>query len=215
MSVYKIYKDYLLYVGSTIDYKRRLRDHRSRCNNKNNKQYKTPLYKIIRENGGWDTFKKEEIETNIQKDKLNEREEYYRIKLNANMNSMKCYTGLTTKEYTKEYYENNKEKLLKNQNEYREKNKQNIKEYMKEYREKNKEKTKEYMKEYRENHKEKCLKTMKEYREKNKDKLNVKIRCLCGVEISKRNISTHKKRQAHLNRVNAGLKIVRFLKKSI
>lgn len=129
MSVYKIFKDDLLYIGSTTDYKRRMRIHKYYCNNLNSKKSQYLVYKLIRENGGWDSFQKETLETNIQKDKLNEREEYYRKNLNANMNSQICYTGIKNKnEYIKEYRKKNKEKVK----EYNKKQK----EYQREYRKK-------------------------------------------------------------------------------
>jgi hypothetical protein len=55
------------------------------------------------------------------------------------------------KQYKKEYYQKNKEKIK----EYREKNKEEIKEYKKQYNEKNKEKIKKQKKEHREKNKEK------------------------------------------------------------
>lgn len=50
------------------------------------------------------------------------------------------------KEYYKERYQNNKEKIKEISKEYRENNKEKIKENKKEYREKNKDKIKEYLK---------------------------------------------------------------------
>ena len=68
------------------------------------------------------------------------------------------YTGLSKKEYMKEYREKNSEKNREYMREYREKNKEKIREYMREYREKNKEKireqSREYMREYRKKRKE-------------------------------------------------------------
>ena len=56
---------------------------------------------------------------------------------------------------TREYYEKNKERILKQNKEYREKNKNKIAIMKKEYRELTKEEMKEYQKEYRKNNKEK------------------------------------------------------------
>ena len=81
---------------------------------------------------------------------------------------------------------------------------------MKEYREENKDKMKEYreqnkdkMKEYREENKEKIDEHKKEYYEENKEKISEKraekVLCECGCLISKRNVSTHKKTNKHIN----------------
>ena len=71
---------------------------------------------------------------------------------------------------SKEYYENNREKINLRCKEYRETNKEKISLCNKEYHEKNKEKIKLQMKEYRENNKEKIKLIGKEYRENNKEK---------------------------------------------
>jgi len=77
-----------------------------------------------------------------------------------------------SKEYQKEYYLKNKEKLKEYQKEYELNNKEKIKERQKEYYLKNKEKLKEYNEEYYSNNKEKLKEYKKEYRLNNKDKRN-------------------------------------------
>ena len=47
----------LCYVGSTANWKERQREHKSRCNNENDKSYNNKKYQIIRANGGWENFK--------------------------------------------------------------------------------------------------------------------------------------------------------------
>ena len=42
------------YVGSTTDFSKRKYGHKSACNNCKIKNYNLKVYKIIRENGGWD-----------------------------------------------------------------------------------------------------------------------------------------------------------------
>ena len=44
------------YIGSCWDMKKRLQVHVSRCYNENGKKYNYPVYKYIRENGGFHTF---------------------------------------------------------------------------------------------------------------------------------------------------------------
>ena len=89
-------------------------------------------------------------------------EETYRKKLNGNLNMVKCYITEqdfreSQKEYKKEHYQNNKDKII---------------EYKKEYRENNKAKIFESNKLYRENNKAKII----EYRENNRDKINAQQR---------------------------------------
>ena len=71
------------------------------------------------------------------------------------------------KEYSKQYYEENKEQLK----EKREKNKDKINEYQKQYRKDNKDKFKEYSKQYREDNKELKKEYRKQYYEENKDRM--------------------------------------------
>ena len=44
------------YVGSTCNFTRRKSQHKHKCNNVNTTGYNIPLYKFIRDNGGWDNF---------------------------------------------------------------------------------------------------------------------------------------------------------------
>jgi len=116
---------------------------------------------------------------------LQTRERYY-IENNQCIN--KQIPGGTapriTKDYSKEYYKNNKEKIREKNNDWREKNKEKIKGYYKnnkeqkkEYYKTNKEKMKEYyknnkekMKEYYKNNKEKILQRQNEYNQNKKEK---------------------------------------------
>jgi len=96
------------YIGSTKDFKRRCRKHKSICNNQNSKHYNYKVYKYIRENGGWD-----EWEIILLYD--------YPCK---NRNELELEEKRAVKEYKstlnqvipsrtrKEHYEANKEKIL-------------------------------------------------------------------------------------------------------
>mgnify|MGYP003130430294 FL=1 len=44
------------YIGSTYDFKGRCIQHKSNCNNENNKKYNLKVYKYIRENCGWNEW---------------------------------------------------------------------------------------------------------------------------------------------------------------
>jgi hypothetical protein len=143
--IYKICCDDLpdfVYVGSTKAFRQRKREHKSRINNDNNN---LKLYTTIRENGGWDNWRMVIIEEcgEISFTQARIKEEEHRLKLNANLNMLRCHTS-------------------------EEERKEQKKEYMKEYR--YNEIREEYMKEYRENNKEKIVESRRQYYQKNKEK---------------------------------------------
>ena len=132
---YYIYKiccddcpDYV-YVGSTKAFRQRKNSHKKEYNNLRDRK----LYNTIRENGGWENWRMVILEDlgEVSFTEARIKEEEHRVKLNANLNSMRCFrTEEELIEYNKNYREN--------------KEKQQQKEYNKEYREKNKEKIKEH-----------------------------------------------------------------------
>ena len=97
-------------------------------------------------------------------------DEFHKNKNNKDALTCKCKS--CCKEYKKEYYQANKEKITEKTKEYVQANKKKIKEYKKEYqkanREKITEKRREYHKKYSEDNKEK----IKEYYQANKHKMN-------------------------------------------
>ena len=92
--IYKIYcSDPLvkhLYIGSTTDFERRVRDHKN-CSSFTNISINKikKLYSIIRAYGGWEHWKMEIIETIPCTDRqtAEEREQYYYETLNASLNN--------------------------------------------------------------------------------------------------------------------------------
>ena len=150
MKHYYFYKLYCIdknvkeiYVGSTINIKKRHKLHKSNCTNINDKSYNRKVYQYIRTNGGWDNWLMDVFDEHecLNKRVAEKVEEFYRKSMGATLNERRCYT---TQEEKKEYYEKNKEKLK----EYRRlrylNNKEKIKEYYKQYKSQNKEKIKEY-----------------------------------------------------------------------
>lgn len=119
-----------VYVGSTCNtiYKRK-NEHKSCCNNINNKSYNINVYKYIRENNGFNNFEIIEIEKYEALDKvsLHKRERYWLEELQADLN--KCIPYSNKKESAKKYKDNNKEKIKL----YNEKNKDYIKDYKQKY----------------------------------------------------------------------------------
>ena len=161
--------DYL-YIGSTTNFTKRKNNHKSCCNNQNNKDFNQKKYVQMRQNGGWTNFKMIEIEKYPCNDKreAEAREEELRIDLKANMNIRRCFTTIEQKKaYQEEYYNDNKEKI-------------------KEYYNDNKEKVIEKAKEYYNDNKNKI-----------KEKKNLKCVCSCGGKFTNANKATHSKTTKH------------------
>jgi predicted GIY-YIG superfamily endonuclease len=78
-----------VYVGSTTDFAKRKSSHKTNCINENNRFYNIKVYKMIRENGGWNEFEMIEIEKYPCNDSNESaaRERYWKEHFNANMNS--------------------------------------------------------------------------------------------------------------------------------
>jgi len=122
--IYKICCDdcpEFIYVGSTKAFRQRKRQHKINCNNQNAKIYNEKIYTTIRANGGWDKWRMVIIEEcgEISFTQARIKEEENRVKLNANLNSHKCYVDNTNyhENYSKNWYKENKERVLKSQKE--------------------------------------------------------------------------------------------------
>ena len=133
--IYKISKDNLIYIGSTCNFKQRLNEHKSSCNNINCKKYNLKIYQTIRLNGGWDEFEK----VIIQNICCENREELREIEGNfiKNIGTLNCKIAGRSQ---KKYQEDNKDKISKKAKQYYEDNKNKITENRKQYYEDNKNK---------------------------------------------------------------------------
>ena len=193
----KIYKLYTLlgdevYIGSTYEILcKRIAKHR--CDYK---RYKEGKYHFISSFILFDMYGVENVKIELirncpcdNKEELH-REEGSEIRIYKDNCVNKCVAGRTLKEY----YESNKEEILEKQKEYYETNK----EYAKKYYETNKEEILQYAKEWRENNKDYHKIYGKEYYEDNKEKMKEKIVCECGSELTRINISRHRKTKKHL-----------------
>jgi hypothetical protein len=101
-----------VYVGHTTNFIKRKALHKSNCNNINGKSYNLKIYNTIRNNGGFENWSMIEIEKFQDCNDINEasaKERYYYEVLNAKLNT-NC-PGRNVKEYNKEYYEDNKDKI--------------------------------------------------------------------------------------------------------
>ena len=106
--IYTIKTGNSLYVGSTTNFIKRKYRHKTHTYI-NSKEYNFKLYKTIRENDGeWDMkpYKEYPCENKTQ---LTIEEERVRCELNADLNMRSCGTGLSEKEYKKNYQKKNKE----------------------------------------------------------------------------------------------------------
>ena len=90
--IYKIYclddKIKQMYIGKTNNFEGRVRGHYNTCNNPNNRDYNTKIYKFIRENGGWENWKIEIIQECEEED-IDKLELYYYDKFNHDLNCHK------------------------------------------------------------------------------------------------------------------------------
>jgi hypothetical protein len=123
------------YVGSTTNLIKRRNQHRTSCNNENDKGHNHYVYQFIRENGSfdnWDVVLIEQVIDCKDKQNLHKRERYYIEEKKAELN--KCIPSRKGKEY----YENNKNVIAEKGKIYCEKNKDKIAERKKIYNEKNK-----------------------------------------------------------------------------
>jgi len=178
-SIYKIVCNDLnikeCYVGHTTDMTKRKWAHKSVCNNEKSKFHNLKIYKIIRENGGWDNWDMLLVEKFPCEDKYQackrEREVYE--ELDAKMNTYRPYrTQEDCKKDDKEYYQEHKEDIKQYYQERKEK--------LKEKREEHKEDLKQYNKQY--------------YQEKIKEKQKEKVECeYCTKLLSNCSVSYHKK----------------------
>ena len=110
------------YIGHTTEFRRRRYDHKSNCNNEKSKQFNLPIYKFIREHGGWFSWVMIQIEQYECKN-VNEaraRERYHIELLKPALNSR------TPNRTIKEWFNDNKEQLAEYIKKYYEQNKEII-----------------------------------------------------------------------------------------
>jgi len=193
--IYKIWQDDDFYVGSTTDFTNRKRSHKCSCKISNLK-----IYQTIREKGGWIAWQmtpleeykecKSQIEARI-------REEEWRVKIQANLNSQKCFGAETRQEYDTQYRQEHKEELSEKAKIYHQEHKEYLNKKAKEYAEKNK---KEIAEKYQKN-KEEILKKNIIYRNEHKEQIklhqNQKFECKCGGKYTHGSKARHEKSIIH------------------
>ena len=186
--VYKIIlPDDFYYTGSTENYEKRKIKHKSIIDNLNKielKENKRKLYShILYNNFKFGDLKFQKLFIGFVENKIELRKLENQ---NFNLNDKFClnsYVAFKTedeiKEYSKQYYENNKDEINEKMKKYYELNKKQFKEYRKQYYENNKDEIKEKNKKYCEENKDNLIEYRKKYRDDNKDKIKEKNKQYC------------------------------------
>ncbi len=129
--IYTIKTDNGLYVGSTINFRKRKNSHKTKCFNETDKLYNIKLYQNIRENDGEYSIEIYKMFPCNSSEELIKEEEKVRKYLNSNLNMQKCFTTEEEvkerkrcyackdeqKEQRKAYYYKNKDMILEQMNE--------------------------------------------------------------------------------------------------
>ena len=188
----------LVYYGSTTQkyLSMRLGKHKSEA--KRNSLKKCSSHLLFTE---WATVTitlVENVENCKDKYELQARERFY-------IENNDCVNRQIPNRTQKEYREENKEYLKEWFKENYKANKEQYKENRREYYQANKEQIRETNKEWHKKNKEQHNKKNREYYEANKDKVNAraieKIKCECGCEIARTNVTRHRKSEKHKNKM--------------
>ena len=186
------YNDSDVYVGSTCQpLSKRMADHRIAMNSKRKRDFNMNLYVKMREYGAHNFYTEllEEYPCK-NKEQLRAKEGEY-IRSLSTLN--KRIEGRTIEEWRKD----NEEYLKEHYKSYYSKNKPKIQQYKQEYAIINKTKIQEYKKNYNAINKVMLNEKAREYYNNNSEeitrKINVKVSCECGEEISKSNLLRHQR----------------------
>ena len=134
------------YIGSTVDLDSRKKQHFRKSNWK--QEPNKPLYKDMKQYGK-DSFLFKPIWL-CNPEELKKYEQIAIEKYNPKYNVLAAYTGMTKKEYMKQYYKEHADSIKQ----YRKENADNIKQYQKQYRKENADSIKQQQKQY---HDRQCL----------------------------------------------------------
>jgi hypothetical protein len=97
----------LLYVGSTTNFNNRKSQHKNSCTNEANRSYDLKVYRMIRENGGWDCFSMTKIEDFPCENgrDAEAREDQLMRELKANMNAQRAFLSLEDRAVVRKVYD--------------------------------------------------------------------------------------------------------------
>lgn len=160
----------MIYIGSSFKFRKRRDQHKHICTNKDDRHYNTYLYQYIRENGGWDMFDCDILETcDADEEWRKQREQEYITAFKPKLNCVNAYGR----------NEDRKQLYLKT-------NHENKKAMDRAYHHRNKEKISQQKKIYDQIHKEEISKRRREV-----------IECECGKNSTRGNYLRHRKSKHH------------------
>ena len=182
-----------IYVGSTVDFGNRKRQHKSVCDNESSNRYNLQVYKFIRANGGWNAWNMIQIEAYNATDKrsLEARERHWIETLKPSLNK---YIPTRTQ---REWCEDNKEHVASKHKQYYQEHKEQKLAKQKKYNQDNREQIKQYKKQHRQNNKEALSAKSKQYYQNNKEALSAKVECDCGCVVIKKHLLRHTRTAKH------------------
>ena len=196
--------DAFVYVGSTKNLVKRIKDHKFYSINKMNRL----LYNTINANGGWENTMITQLEILECDDRATalKREEYWIQKLNANLNMIKSFSSEEDKiQKQKEYYQANKEHHAELSKINRANNREHILKQKKEHYYANREQHLLRSKEYQDTHKEQIKERKKIYHLEHQSEKSAKdkqiIMCECGDNYTRCNRARHFKSKKHNDKI--------------
>ena len=101
----------VIYIGYSTNFHKRKQNHKSDCLNPTSDRLHLPIYKHIRENGGFDKYEFVVLEESKDNIKFKEREYTDKYGLDNLLNVAGGNTGLSREEYKKLYRDNSKNKI--------------------------------------------------------------------------------------------------------
>jgi hypothetical protein len=124
----------LLYVGSTTNFNNRKSQHKNACKNERDNNHNLKVYKMVRDNGGWECFsmvKIEDFPCENGRD-AEAREDELMRELKANMNGKRAFIEDPIAEnrvYNLRWRQNNREEEKVRHKHYRETHREQVREY--------------------------------------------------------------------------------------
>ena len=122
--VYAIADSKETYIGYSKNPKKRIKDHRSRCWNINERGYSCKFYKYVREKyskeESFSIFNNYKIIIKVKTEEEAKEYEQLYIDLIGTLNTYNSPTNMTPSEYNRKRYLNNKEHILEQHRKYKE-----------------------------------------------------------------------------------------------
>ena len=155
------------YIGSSVDLERRKQHHFSESYRKH--EPNKPLYKDIKQYGE-NSFLFKPIWL-CNPEELKKYEQIAIEKYKPKYNVCAAYTGMSKKEYMKQYRKENTDKIRQQKKQYRKENTDKIRQQKKQYRKEHADSIKQYKKQYRKEHADSIKQYQKQYRKENADSI--------------------------------------------